>query len=48
MAEPRNIRDKFGEAEAEGHPLLDRIELDTLVTVCGAALRCGVHSMCTA
>lgn len=33
MAEPQNIRDKFNEAEAAGHPLLERIELDTLITV---------------
>lgn len=33
VAEPANIRDKFKEAEDEGHPLLDRIYLDTLVTV---------------
>ncbi|GFH32607.1 CobW C-terminal domain-containing protein, partial [Haematococcus lacustris] len=31
VAEPQNIRDKFLEAAAEGHPLLDRIALDTLV-----------------
>jgi G3E family GTPase len=33
VAEPSNIRDKFKEAEEAGHPLLDRIYLDTLVTV---------------
>lgn len=37
MAEPQNIRDKFSEAEAEGHPLMQRIALDTLVTVVGGA-----------
>lgn len=33
MAEPQNIRDKFTEAVAAGHPVMDRLELDTLVTV---------------
>lgn len=33
VAEPQNIRDKFNEAVASGHPLMERIELDTLVTV---------------
>lgn len=33
VAEPSNIRDKFREAQEQGHPLLDRIYLDTLVTV---------------
>ncbi|KAJ9523163.1 hypothetical protein QJQ45_024092 [Haematococcus lacustris] len=37
VAEPQNIRDKFLEAAAEGHPLLDRIALDTLVTVVDAS-----------
>ena len=33
VAEPKNIRDLFAESAAEGHPLMDRVELDTLVTV---------------
>lgn len=33
VAEPQQIRDKFNEAAAEGHPLMGRIELDSLVTV---------------
>lgn len=33
MAEPQNIRDQFNEAAAAGHPLLKRLELDTLVTL---------------
>lgn len=33
VAEPQNIRDKMSEAEAEGHPVMDRVCLDTLVTV---------------
>ena len=33
VAEPQNIRDKFAEAVAAGHPVMDRLELDTLVTV---------------
>lgn len=33
VAEPSNIRDKFREAEEQGHPLLQRLYLDTLVTV---------------
>jgi G3E family GTPase len=37
VAEPQNIRDKFAEALASGHPVMDRIELDTLVTVLDSA-----------
>eukprot|EP00877_Chromochloris_zofingiensis_P009401 jgi/Chrzof1/4714/Cz14g23240.t1 len=33
VAEPHNIRDRFTESAADGHPLMSRIELDTLVTV---------------
>jgi len=33
VAEPQNIRDKMSEAEAAGHPVMDRIFLDTMVTV---------------
>lgn len=33
MAEPQKIRDKFAEAVANGRPVMDRLELDTLVTV---------------
>ncbi len=33
VAEPKNIRDNFSEAAASGHPVLERVELDTLVTV---------------
>ena len=33
MAEPHNIRDQFNEATMAGHPLMKRIELDTLVTL---------------
>jgi G3E family GTPase len=33
VAEPQNIRDQFNEAAAAGHPLLKRVELDTLVTL---------------
>ena len=33
VAEPSNIREQLAEAAAAGHPLLDRIELDTLVTL---------------
>eukprot|EP00195_Chlamydomonas_chlamydogama_P007941 CAMPEP_0202896436 /NCGR_PEP_ID=MMETSP1392-20130828/5445_1 /ASSEMBLY_ACC=CAM_ASM_000868 /TAXON_ID=225041 /ORGANISM="Chlamydomonas chlamydogama, Strain SAG 11-48b" /LENGTH=565 /DNA_ID=CAMNT_0049581799 /DNA_START=114 /DNA_END=1811 /DNA_ORIENTATION=- len=36
VAEPQNIRDKFNEAAAAGHPLMQRLELDTLVTVVDA------------
>ena len=37
VAEPHNIRDKFNEAVAAGHPVTQRVVLDTLVTVvdCG-------------
>jgi G3E family GTPase len=37
VAEPQNIRDLFAEEEAKGNPLLDRISLDTLVTVVGGS-----------
>jgi G3E family GTPase len=33
VAEPQNIRDQFNEAIASGHPLMQRVELDTLVTL---------------
>ena len=33
VAEPQNIRDKFVEARAVGHPLVDKVYLDTMVTV---------------
>uniref|UniRef100_A0A7S3R780 CobW C-terminal domain-containing protein n=1 Tax=Dunaliella tertiolecta TaxID=3047 RepID=A0A7S3R780_DUNTE len=33
VAEPAGIRDRFNEAEAEGHPLLERLYLDTMVTL---------------
>lgn len=41
VAEPQNIRDKMSEAEAAGHPLMQKVELDTLVTVvdCSTFLR---------
>jgi G3E family GTPase len=37
VAEPQNIREKFGEAITAGQPVMDRIELDTLVTVVDSA-----------
>lgn len=37
MAEPQNIRDKFNEAIAAGHPLTQRIYLDTMVTMVDSA-----------
>ena len=33
VAEPQNIRDKFSEAIASGHPLMSRIQLDTMATI---------------
>lgn len=33
VAEPGNIRDQFAEAAAAGHPLLERVALDSLITV---------------
>ncbi len=33
VAEPQNIREKFAEAIAAGHPLMARISLDTMVTI---------------
>ena len=38
IAEPRKIRDLFQEAEDYGSPLLDRIKLDTLVTLVDASV----------
>ena len=37
VAEPAAIRDQFAEAAAAGHPLMERLQLDTLVTVVDAA-----------
>lgn len=33
VAEPQNIRDQFSEATALGHPLMQKMYLDTLITV---------------
>lgn len=33
VAEPQNIRDQFVEARAVGHPLVNKVYLDTMVTV---------------
>ncbi len=33
VAEPQNIRDNFSEAIAKGHPLMSRIQLDTMATI---------------
>ncbi|GFR40301.1 hypothetical protein Agub_g483 [Astrephomene gubernaculifera] len=50
VAEPQNIRDKFNEAAAEGHPLLERVELDTMVTLvdCGSFLKDWATRACLA
>ncbi|KAH8097615.1 ATP binding protein [Aureococcus anophagefferens] len=37
VAEPRNLRDQFQDAEAAGMPLLESVALDTLVTVVDSA-----------
>jgi G3E family GTPase len=37
VAEPKNIREAFADAAAEGNPLLKRIRLDTMVTVVDSA-----------
>jgi len=37
VAEPKNIREAFADAEAEGHPLMKRVCLDTMVTVVDSA-----------
>lgn len=37
VAEPRNIREAFADAVAEGNPLMERIRLDTMVTVVDSA-----------
>jgi G3E family GTPase len=37
IAEPRSIRDQFQDAEAAGMPLMDEVELSTLVTVVDSA-----------
>lgn len=33
VAEPQNLRDKFNEAILEGHPVMTRISLDTMITI---------------
>lgn len=50
VAEPQNLRDKFTEAALDGHPLLERIELDTLVTVvdCSTFLKDWATRACLA
>jgi len=37
VAEPQNIRDKFADAVAAGHPLAARVRLDTMVTIVDSA-----------
>ena len=37
VAEPQNIRDQFNEARALGHPLVEKVYLDTMVTVVDSA-----------
>jgi G3E family GTPase len=37
VAEPQNIRDKFADAVAAGHPLASRVRLDTMVTIVDSA-----------
>lgn len=37
VAEPQNIRDQFNEAIMMGHPLTEKIHLDTLITVVDSA-----------
>ncbi|WPT13898.1 Putative metal chaperone YciC [Picochlorum sp. SENEW3] len=37
VAEPQNIRDQFNDARAVGHPLVEKVHLDTLVTVVDSA-----------
>lgn len=37
VAEPQNIRDQFAEAVAAGHPITQRIRLDTMATVVDSA-----------
>jgi len=37
VAEPQNIRDQFNEARALGHPLVDKVYLDTMITVVDSA-----------
>ena len=42
VAEPQNIRDKFNEAYIVGHPVTERVVLDTMVTIVDAGgLGCG-------
>ena len=36
VAEPQNIRDKFNEAYIVGHPVTERVVLDTMVTIVDA------------
>lgn len=33
VAEPQNLRDKFNEAVLDGHPVMSRIRLDTMITI---------------
>ena len=36
VAEPQNIRDKFNEAYIVGHPVTEKVVLDTMVTIVDA------------
>eukprot|EP00967_Tisochrysis_lutea_P092692 scaffold133731_cov39-Tisochrysis_lutea.AAC.2 len=44
VAEPAGIRDRFNEAEAEGHPLLERLYLDTMVTLVDCQQSLGLRA----
>ena len=48
VAEPQNIRDKFNEAYIVGHPVTERVVLDTMVTIVDAGeLVCDVRGSLT-
>lgn len=46
VAEPSAIRDRFNEAESEGHPLLERLYLDTMVTLVRVCMLCMACAVC--
>uniref|UniRef100_A0A061RBY9 Cobalamin synthesis protein n=1 Tax=Tetraselmis sp. GSL018 TaxID=582737 RepID=A0A061RBY9_9CHLO len=44
VAEPKNIREAFADAEAEGNPIVQRVRLDTMITVVDSSSFIGHYS----
>ena len=47
VAEPQNIRDAFTEALENGHPVMQRVHLSSLVRSASAPVACRALRLCT-